>query len=123
MTVSSRTPEGHPSECPLCGINTNLEFSDPGEDAPCPVCGCLVWKSTEILDAIMRECEVTLGIDPRLITVDSHFVNDLGSDSLDLVELVMELEEEFNISIPDDAAAEINTIGDAVRFIQSRISD
>lgn len=119
MTVSSRTHEGHPSECPLCGTNTNLEFSNPADDAPCPVCGCLIWKSTEILDTIVQKCEHTLGIDPTSVTVNSRYVDDLGSDSMDLVELVMELEEEFNIVIPDGAAEELHTIGDTVRLIQA----
>jgi acyl carrier protein len=49
---------------------------------------------------------------------ETHFVNDLGADSLDVVELVMELEEEFDINIPDDAAEKIQTIGQAVAFIE-----
>ena len=49
MTISSRTPEGLPSRCPLCGAATNLEYSDPGDDATCPNCGHLLWKPLGLL--------------------------------------------------------------------------
>ncbi len=58
-----------------------------------------------------------LGVDKEKITAETSFVNDLGADSLDTVELVMELEEEFDINIPDDAAEKIQTVGQAVEFI------
>jgi acyl carrier protein len=58
-----------------------------------------------------------LGVDKDKITRDTHFVNDLGADSLDTVELVMELEEEFDINIPDDAAEKIQKVGEAIDFI------
>ena len=58
-----------------------------------------------------------LGVDEAAITEEAHFVNDLGADSLDTVELIMEFEEEFGIEIPDDAAENIQTFGDAVKFI------
>ena len=59
-----------------------------------------------------------LGVDKDKITGETSFVNDLGADSLDTVELVMELEEEFDINIPDDAAEKIQTVGQAVAFIE-----
>lgn len=59
-----------------------------------------------------------LGVDKDKVSPDTSFVNDLGADSLDTVELVMELEEEFDISIPDDAAEKIQTVGQAIDFIQ-----
>ena len=55
------------------------------------------------------------------ITETASFVDDLGADSLDVVELVMGLEEEFDIEIPDDAAEHIQTVGDAVKFIGERL--
>jgi acyl carrier protein len=58
-----------------------------------------------------------LGVDKEKIKLDSNFVNDLGADSLDTVELVMELEEEFDINIPDDAAEKIQTVGEAINHI------
>ena len=59
-----------------------------------------------------------LGVDKETVTPDTHFVNDLGADSLDTVELVMELEEEFDITIPDDAAEKIQKVGEAIEFIE-----
>jgi acyl carrier protein len=62
-----------------------------------------------------------LGVDREKISADTSFVNDLGADSLDTVELVMELEEEFDINIPDDAAEKIQTVGQAVEYIEAGI--
>ena len=62
-----------------------------------------------------------LGVDKDKITADTSFVNDLGADSLDTVELVMELEEEFDINIPDDAAEKIQTVGQAVKYIEEGV--
>ena len=58
-----------------------------------------------------------LGVDEEEVTPDASFVDDLGADSLDTVELVMAFEEEFSIEIPDDAAEKIQTVGDAINFI------
>ena len=58
-----------------------------------------------------------LGKDEKPVTLESSFVNDLGADSLDVVELVMELEDEFDVSIPDEDAEKMQTVGDAVKFI------
>lgn len=55
--------------------------------------------------------------DEKPITLETSFVNDLGADSLDLVELVMELEDTFDVKIPDDDAEKIQTVGDAVKYI------
>jgi len=59
-----------------------------------------------------------LGVDKEKVKPETHFINDLGADSLDTVELVMELEEEFDINIPDDAAEKIETVGQAIYFIE-----
>jgi acyl carrier protein len=59
-----------------------------------------------------------LGVSKEQITRETSFVNDLGADSLDTVELVMELEEEFDINIPDDAAEKIQTVGQAIDYIE-----
>ena len=58
-----------------------------------------------------------LGVKEEEVSAEAHFVDDLGADSLDTVELVMAFEEEFGIEIPDDAAETIQTFGDAVKFI------
>ncbi len=60
-----------------------------------------------------------LGVEKDKITRETSFVNDLGADSLDTVELVMELEEEFDINIPDDAAEKIQKVGEAIEFIEN----
>ena len=54
------------------------------------------------------------------VTLETSFINDLGADSLDTVELVMEFEERFHIEIPDEAAEKIQTVGDAVKYITSK---
>jgi acyl carrier protein len=58
-----------------------------------------------------------LGVNPEQVTLQAKFIEDLGADSLDTVELVMAFEEEFGVEIPDDAAESIVTVGDAVRFL------
>jgi len=59
-----------------------------------------------------------LGVDEDAIKTDAHFINDLGADSLDTVELIMEFEEEFGIEIPDEDAENITTVGSAVDYIE-----
>ena len=59
-----------------------------------------------------------LGVDEAEVTNEASFTNDLGADSLDTVELIMEFEKEFNIAIPDDQAEKIATVGDAVSYIE-----
>ena len=60
-----------------------------------------------------------LGVDEAEVTIDSTFIDDLGADSLDIVELVMAFEEEFNVEIPDDVAEKIKTVKDTVEYIDS----
>ena len=60
-----------------------------------------------------------LGVDEAEVTPEASFTNDLGADSLDTVELIMEFEKEFDIQIPDDQAEAISTVGDAVKYIES----
>ncbi len=63
-----------------------------------------------------------LGVDENEVTPEASFTNDLGADSLDTVELIMEFEKEFNIAIPDDQAESIGTVGDATEYIEKNIS-
>lgn len=63
-----------------------------------------------------------LGVEEDKVTEKASFIDDLGADSLDTVELVMAFEEEFGVEIPDDAAEKIQTVGDAVTFIKENIS-
>ena len=60
-----------------------------------------------------------LGVDENEVVTEASFTNDLGADSLDTVELIMEFEKEFGISIPDDQAEKITTVGDAVAYIEA----
>ena len=60
-----------------------------------------------------------LGVDEAEVTIDSTFIDDLGADSLDIVELNMAFEEEFNVEIPDDVAEKIKTVKDTVEYIDS----
>ena len=119
VTVSSRTPEGMPSECPLCGAKANIEFSDPAGDAPCSGCGHLLWASAQLVQSVTKRYEDVLGTTPPAIDANTPF-SDLGADSLDMVEAIMELEEEYDVSIPHGAAEHIQAIGDVVRVIQAR---
>ena len=59
-----------------------------------------------------------LGVDAREVVAEASFTNDLGADSLDTVELIMEFEKEFDVQIPDDKAEAIATVGDAIAFIE-----
>ncbi|TVR31059.1 MAG: acyl carrier protein [Balneolaceae bacterium] len=61
-----------------------------------------------------------LGVDESEVVTDANFTNDLGADSLDTVELIMEFEKEFDLSIPDEDAENIATVGDAVKYIQGK---
>ncbi|MFM9909450.1 MAG: acyl carrier protein [Chitinophagaceae bacterium] len=60
-----------------------------------------------------------LGVDEKEVTPQASFTNDLGADSLDTVELIMEFEKEFNIAIPDDQAEKIGTVGEAISYIEA----
>ena len=62
-----------------------------------------------------------LGVDESEVTSEASFTNDLGADSLDTVELIMELEKEFDIQIPDDEAESIATVGDAISFVEGAV--
>ena len=63
-----------------------------------------------------------LGVEESEVTTEASFTNDLGADSLDTVELIMEFEKEFNIAIPDDQAESIQTVGDAISYIEKSAS-
>ena len=71
-----------------------------------------------IKDRVIDIVAEQLGVSKDQIATETSFVNDLGADSLDTVELVMELEEEFDINIPDDAAEKIQTVGQAIEYIE-----
>jgi len=62
-----------------------------------------------------------MGVDKAQITRETSFVNDLGADSLDTVELVMEFEDEFDISVPDEDAEKIQTVGQAIEYVEAHL--
>jgi len=70
----------------------------------------------KVKDIIINE----LGVEPEKVTLEASFVEDLGADSLDTVELVMAFEEEFGIEIPDEDAEGLQKVGDAVRYLQEK---
>ena len=76
--------------------------------------------SQEILEKVCSIVSEQLSVEAGEVKSDSNFQNDLGADSLDTVELVMALEEAFDIEIPDEAAEGIATVGDAVKFIEEK---
>ena len=76
--------------------------------------------SKEILEKVCSIVSEQLSVESGEVKADSNFQNDLGADSLDTVELVMALEEAFDIEIPDEAAEGIATVGDAVKFIEEK---
>ena len=73
---------------------------------------------TKVIEIVSKQ----LGVAKDKISKTSSFVNDLGADSLDTVELVMEFEDEFEINIPDEDAEKIQTVGDAVKYISGKLS-
>lgn len=72
----------------------------------------------EVLEKVKKIIVDRLGVEESKVTLEASFKDDLGADSLDVVELVMELEDEFGVEISDDDAANINTVGDAVKYIE-----
>ena len=73
-----------------------------------------------VQDKITEIIVEQLGVKPEEVVPEASFVDDLGADSLDTVELVMALEEEFGIEIPDEDAEKIQTVGDAIRYIDQK---
>ncbi len=73
---------------------------------------------SDIAERIKKIVVEHLDVDAEKVTENASFIDDLGADSLDNVELVMAFEEEFGVEIPDDAAETIQTVGDAVRFVE-----
>ena len=72
----------------------------------------------KVKDIIVTE----LGVEREKLTDDASFIDDLGADSLDIVELVMEFEKEFNIDIPDEDAEKLRTVGDALEYLKEKVS-
>lgn len=74
---------------------------------------------SEIKEKITNIIVNKLNVEPSIVTDDAEFINALGADSLDIVELIMDIEHEFNINIPDNMTEKIVTVGDAVKVVES----
>ena len=78
-------------------------------------------EATEIEQKVIEIVSKQLNVAKEKIAKTSSFINDLGADSLDTVELVMGIEDSFDLSIPDDAAEKIQTVGDAIKYIEENL--
>ena len=76
---------------------------------------------SEVAERVKSIIVDKLGVEESEVTPTASFTNDLGADSLDTVELIMEFEKEFNISIPDDQAEKIATVGDAITYVEQHV--
>ena len=76
---------------------------------------------SEVAEKVKAIIVDKLGVDESEVTTEASFTNDLGADSLDTVELIMEFEKEFDLAIPDDEAEKISTVGEAVSHIESAV--
>ncbi|HBP39095.1 MAG TPA: acyl carrier protein [Clostridiales bacterium] len=76
-------------------------------------------STDSIFESVQNILVEQLGVEADIVTMESNFIDDLNADSLDIVELVMAMEQEFGISIPDEEAERIKTVGDAVDFIKA----
>ena len=75
---------------------------------------------SDVEDRVKKIVVEHLGVEEDKVTENASFIDDLGADSLDIVELVMAFEEEFDVEIPDDAAETIQSVGDAIKFIEEQ---
>ena len=79
-------------------------------------------SSEEVFDKVKEIIVEQLGVAETAITPDASFIDDLGADSLDIVELIMALEEEFDLEIPDSDAEKVVTVGDVVEYIKDHVA-
>ena len=78
-------------------------------------------SSEEILEKVKGIIVEQLGVTDTAVTMEASFIDDLGADSLDIVELIMDIEEEFDIEIPDSDAEKVVTVGDVVDYIKENV--
>jgi acyl carrier protein len=131
-TISSRTPDGVPNHCPICGAFICIEPSHPQGDAPCPNCGTLLWFFNTSAGMRFHESKAVAPLRDRIfqlicekLRLDKGQVastTSLGENagSLDIVEFVMELEGEIGVTIPDEEAEKIRTVGDLIDYIANQ---
>ena len=135
MPDSSRRPERAPGQCIICDAPISVEATQHYGETSCPRCGTAMWfcqdraglrlhdavEAAAIRQRVQEIVGENLGVEPERLTDTSSFVQDVGADTLDIVEMVMELEEAFGISIPDADAEKILTVGDLVDYLARRI--
>jgi acyl carrier protein len=83
----------------------------------------VVPKAVEIEEKVIQVVSDQMSVDKSEISRNTSFVNDLNADSLDTVELVMELEDEFDLTIPDEEAEKLKTVGEAIEYIQKHLDN
>ena len=103
-----------PGCLPLCGIGLNSRATNNNRT------NFMAEKSIEekVKDIIVEQ----LGVNPEQVTPQASFIEDLGADSLDIVELVMAFEEEFGVEVPDEDAEKLQTVGDVIKYIEEKAS-
>ena len=79
------------------------------------------YENDEIFEKVKEIIKDQIGVDEKIITMDASFIDKLGADSLDIVEMIMAFEEEFNTEISDEDAEQISTVGDAVNYIANHM--
>ena len=97
----------------------NIDCQDDYANQNEPLTGFQSDVASRIADIIVDK----LGVDYNEVVVEANFMNDLGADSLDLVELQMEIEKEFDIQIPDDEASQLETVGQLISYVQKNAKD
>ena len=103
-----------PGCLPLCGTGLNPRATNTNRK------NFMAEKSIEekVKDIIVEQ----LGVNPEQVTPQASFIEDLGADSLDIVELVMAFEEEFGVEVPDEDAEKLQTVGDVIKYIEEKSS-
>ena len=77
----------------------------------------------DIVEDVKKIIEDKLGVNAEQITMEASFIDDLGADSLDQVELVMDFEDKFEVDIPDEDAEKMRTVGEAIKYLESRLAE
>jgi acyl carrier protein len=78
--------------------------------------------ANDVAERVKKIIVDKLGVDENEVTTEANFINDLGADSLDTVELIMEFEKEFEVSIPDEQAEKIQTVGQAIEYLEANVN-
>src|SRR5205823_2507414 len=103
-----------PGCLPLCGTGRNPARATPTEQ--------ILMAEKSIAEKVKDIIVEQLGVNPEQVTPQASFIEDLGADSLDIVELVMAFEEEFGVEVPDEDAEKLQTVGDVIKYIEEKSS-